>query len=133
LTLITHEGRYDLPKGHRDEGETSDLQSAYRELGEETGLLEQDIELCRQFSFETVYYPRYKRFNNERVGKKLVIFLGVLNSGAVPRISDEHENYQWISLQQHPSDDRNETFRRLLPKVRAYFQNSQNFASPKVL
>jgi bis(5'-nucleosidyl)-tetraphosphatase len=55
--LMQHAGRWDLPKGHVDEGE-SDLECALRELFEETSIREQDIAIDPAFRFEHVYPVR---------------------------------------------------------------------------
>ena len=49
--LMKHKQRWDLPKGHVDPGET-DLECAYRELVEETGIAADDIVMDPTFRFE---------------------------------------------------------------------------------
>lgn len=56
ILFMTRKGWRDLPKGHIDEGETSE-QAAVREVMEETGLQEVDIitPLCPTFHFHRAY------------------------------------------------------------------------------
>lgn len=56
--LLKHANRFDLPKGHQEEGET-DFDTAYRELWEETGIKKDQVELVEGFVHSNVYYPKY--------------------------------------------------------------------------
>src|SRR6478735_1142846 len=75
--LMRHSHRYDLPKGHREDGE-SELQCAFRELGEETGLKPKCVEFLDGFRHDSTYYPRYRRLGGKQVKKTVSIFLGWL-------------------------------------------------------
>src|SRR5262245_12140820 len=86
--LMRHAHRWDLPKGHVDEGET-DLQCAYRELWEETGIRAEQIELFPEFRFTQEYLVREKRLGGKEVPKTLVIFLARLLAD-VPIVATEH-------------------------------------------
>lgn len=92
--LMKHANRYDLPKGHREVGET-DEQTAIRELREETGIQSDDFNLIDNFVFEETYYPTYKRFGGEKVEKKLVMFLGVLKDDKEIKLT-EHKGFEVI-------------------------------------
>src|SRR5688500_15127352 len=92
--LMKHRDRWDLPKGHVDEGET-DIACALRELQEETGIAAADIELEPDFCFKTVYDVQSKRFG-EACRKTLVIYLARLLRD-VPIVLSEHLGYQWFS------------------------------------
>ena len=93
--LMVHPLRWDLPKGHVDEGET-DLQCALRELQEETGITADTIEVDPGFRFETSYPVRYKKKHGGQLcQKKLVIFLGWLQRPVTIEVT-EHQGYQWI-------------------------------------
>lgn len=45
---MKHANRYDLPKGHREKGET-ELENALRELKEETSIKPEDIQIVEGF------------------------------------------------------------------------------------
>jgi 8-oxo-dGTP pyrophosphatase MutT (NUDIX family) len=90
--LMKHRDRLDLPKGHREEGET-EVECALRELGEETGLTAADVHLDEGFRHTVTYHPIYKRLG-ERVEKTVVLFLGWLVTDAEVRVS-EHEGHEW--------------------------------------
>ena len=92
--LMKHTDRWDLPKGHVDPGET-DLECALRELDEETGITENDIEMHESFRFELQYQVRYKRSGGEPMNKTLLIFLAGLVR-EVELVLTEHLGYEWF-------------------------------------
>ena len=95
--LMRHPDRFDLPKGHLRKGE-SEVECAWRELAEETGLSSADVRMQDGFRFVTTYYPRYKRFGGEVVEKQLVVFLAWLQQ---PReiVVSEHGGHEWLRWQ----------------------------------
>eukprot|EP01124_Arcella_intermedia_P025212 TRINITY_DN4457_c0_g1_i1.p1 TRINITY_DN4457_c0_g1~~TRINITY_DN4457_c0_g1_i1.p1 ORF type:complete len:163 (-),score=18.37 TRINITY_DN4457_c0_g1_i1:15-503(-) len=93
--LMKHQNRYDLPKGHRETGETA-LQTAYRELREETGIKKEDLDVLDGFQYTEVYYPRYARFNKQVVEKTVVLFAGVLKQQQDVKLT-EHIGFAWIT------------------------------------
>ena len=66
--LMRHKNRYDLPKGHI-EAEENETECAIRELEEETGISEDNLEWLEEFRFELSYRTRYRRFGNAKVKK----------------------------------------------------------------
>lgn len=112
---MKHPNRYDLPKGHREVGET-ELQTAIRELQEETGINGDDLEIDPTFRFEEVYYPTYKRFGKQKVEKKLVIFLGTLKKDK-KLVLTEHKGFQWILFSDPPTSLQANTIDPLLKHV----------------
>jgi bis(5'-nucleosidyl)-tetraphosphatase len=89
---MKHPNRYDLPKGHREVGE-NDHETALRELREETGIVADDLNIIKDFTFEETYYPKYKRFGGEKVEKKLVIFMASLKDEKEIKLS-EHKGFE---------------------------------------
>jgi len=92
--LMKHPHRYDLPKGHVEEGETEE-QCALREMWEETGIPFQAVRLQRGFRYSEVYYPYEARFGPGRVEKTLVIFIG-WRLAESPITVTEHGDYEWV-------------------------------------
>ena len=94
--LMKHPHRWDLPKGHVDEGET-ELQCALRELEEETGIAAADIEIDPSFRFEHSYPVSQKRYGGRGfIEKKILIYLGRVIR-PVDIILTEHNGYEWFS------------------------------------
>lgn len=92
--VMRHHHRWDLPKGHLEEGET-ETQCALREMWEETGIAISAVELDPDFRYQEVYYPYEARFGPGRVEKTLVIFLGWVTGD--PKITvTEHIGYDWL-------------------------------------
>lgn len=93
--LMKHPSRWDLPKGHVDPGE-SEIDCALRELHEETAIRPADIEIDRNFLFESRYLVNQKRYGGKGlVEKTLKIFLGRLIH-PVDIVVTEHDGYRWF-------------------------------------
>lgn len=94
--LMKHPRRWDLPKGHVDEGET-ELQCAIRELYEETGISVDDIEIDPTFSYENRYMVNQKRYGGKGfVEKKLLVYLARLRNPVRIKVT-EHDGYRWFN------------------------------------
>jgi len=125
--LMKHGRRYDLPKGHREEGET-ELVCALRELQEETGISREKVALDPHFRFETVYYPRYQKYGGERVEKRVIIFLGQLLT-EITVVTSEHPEYEWVPWKP-PHAPLNPTIDQLLLQVERYLQERNASREP---
>lgn len=89
--LMQHVDRWDLPKGHAEDGEDI-TQTALRETEEETGIPSAEIELDRQFRFVTEYRVVGKRRGD--YDKRVTYFLGFLPSKLEISVT-EHIGYRW--------------------------------------
>ena len=83
-------GHWDFPKGHIEGGE-SELQTALRELEEETGISE--ISVVDGFRSE-INYKIYK--SGKGITKEVVFFLGITKIVDVV-LSDEHVDFAWLN------------------------------------
>jgi len=92
--LMKHADRLDLPKGHVEPGE-SELDCAFREFEEETGLSRHTLILDPSFRFETSYLTRVERNRYQPVEKTVVIFLAELGDQAGEIKVSEHFGYDW--------------------------------------
>ena len=116
--LMKHATRWDLPKGHVDDGET-EMECALRELEEETGIQESHILLDSDFRFTSQYTVRYKRHGNVQKQKELIIFLAKLKED-VEIVVTEHEGYEWIDWKP-PHDIQENTINPLLKQVHQHW------------
>jgi 8-oxo-dGTP pyrophosphatase MutT (NUDIX family) len=118
--LMRHADRWDLPKGHVDNGET-EMQCALRELHEETGITEGDIERIEGFRFTTQYQVRAKK-SDRLYDKTLVVFLARLKRD-VKIDPTEHGGYQWFPWKP-PHQIQARTIDPLLAAVEEFFHSS---------
>ncbi|MEM1484369.1 NUDIX domain-containing protein [Oscillospiraceae bacterium PP1C4] len=91
LLLIKHccGGHWSFPKGHVESGE-NELQTALREIKEETGL---DVDLLDGFRQSVEYFPK------PHVKKQVIYFLGhAQKDDAVKRQEEEISEYKWCLL-----------------------------------
>lgn len=116
--LMKHAHRWDLPKGHVDDGET-DLECALRELKEETGIKPKDIELIPGFAWKTEYEVNSKR-HGKRCNKTVVIFLAKLIRPVEIKTS-EHPDYKWMPWNP-PHKIQEQTIDPLLAAVEEFLQ-----------
>ncbi|CAG9858668.1 unnamed protein product [Phyllotreta striolata] len=80
------------PKGHVDPGETELMTTALRETEEESGLLKSDLKIYMECKRETTYMVKGKP-------KDVHYFLAeLINSKAEVKLSDEHQDYKWLPL-----------------------------------
>ena len=84
-------GHWDFPKGHVEDNE-SELETAVRELQEETGI--DDFKLIENFR-QKITYDVHK---NNAVKPKEVIFFLAESSTKLIHLSSEHQNYRWLTF-----------------------------------
>lgn len=92
--LLRHHNRWDLPKGHCEDGE-SFRETAFRETEEETGIAADLISLDSRFSFDLLYPVTYKRFGDQVFQKQVRYFLGFVETKPELTIT-EHQTAQWF-------------------------------------
>lgn len=115
--LMRHPERWDLPKGHRDAGETPAL-CALREFEEETGIGREHIRVEPRFRFCTSYAVRY---DTVVLRKTVFIYLGWLMPSAPADLHlTEHSGYQWCAWSPPHRFD-NPTIDPLLAEVARFF------------
>lgn len=96
VLLIQHRsgGHWAFPKGHAEAGE-SPLQTAIRELAEETGLslirLIQEAPLVEQYHFTRNGIP---------IDKTVMYFLAEVGNGEIRLQDAELIHYQWVPIEQ---------------------------------
>jgi bis(5'-nucleosidyl)-tetraphosphatase len=116
--LMRHDKRYDLPKGHMKPGET-ELQTALRELHEETGIAHDDVEIDPDFRYVVTYFPVYKSLGNELVEKTTIIFVAHLKRSIAVQLS-EHVAFEWVAWNP-PHIIERETINALLAAIEQHY------------
>jgi 8-oxo-dGTP pyrophosphatase MutT (NUDIX family) len=94
--LLDYGRHWDYPKGHVESAE-DDLAAAYRELREETGLTELQVERIHGFEHEIAYTFRSNRFGQVR--KTVRYFLARTATRQI-QISDEHQSFIFLPFDQ---------------------------------
>ncbi len=92
--LLQHADRWDIPKGHCDPGET-DLETAWRELNEETGLSPATVDLIPGFLWTHDYQVTLPQYAYEPRLKRLVVFMGI-SRGLEAIALTEHQGMAWF-------------------------------------
>jgi bis(5'-nucleosidyl)-tetraphosphatase len=116
--LMRHADRWDLPKGHREPGE-SISETALRETEEETGISRSQIGLVDDFVFRLEYEVTYREAPLDRVLKTVSYFIGRVTS-ELPIVCTEHIGCQWFGW--HPPHlIQEQTIDPLLAAVHDYF------------
>lgn len=92
--LMRHHDRWDLPKGHCD-GEESDLETARREMQEETGIAPETCRFDESFHFDIQYEVTYQHQLDQIFKKNVRYFLAWLPKIVKIKVT-EHESYQWF-------------------------------------
>lgn len=108
-----------LPKGHI-EAQEEELKTAKRELREETGLTEEDIEIIPEFRDWIKYYFKQE---DETIFKIVIYFLAQSKKKAV-KLSEEHIDYKWSNFAEVQKSVPFENTREIINKA-------QEFISPE--
>jgi 8-oxo-dGTP pyrophosphatase MutT (NUDIX family) len=117
--LMQHPDRWDLPKGHHDDGETPE-EAAMRELVEETGLPPTDIITDRDFKYIARYSVGPSKRDGKTKVKELTIYLGWLTNSRDVVVS-EHSGHCWFDWLP-PHHIQSQTIDPLLEQVEAHLE-----------
>lgn len=116
--LIQHRGgHWAFPKGHAEPGE-SHLETARRELLEETGIAEVDVREDQKF---VEHYDTIKR--GREIDKTVTYFLGWVKRPEVRIQAEEVRDFAWLELEEASRKITYEETRRVLRAAAAALQN----------
>ena len=90
ILVSTKNGNYSFPKGKKNKGETS-LDTAWRELNEETGLSKENVEIIDDFVIDE---------NSNKGNIAIRYFVGKLIKNPIKLTydADELQNVEWIQI-----------------------------------
>ncbi len=91
LLLRNRRGFWGFPQGHREKGET-EIQTLVREVKEETGIMDLDI----QSYIGKITYSFFKG-DGTRSSKEVRFYYATTLTRDI-KISEEHEDFRWIPL-----------------------------------
>jgi len=116
LLVQHHAGHWAFPKGHPEDSE-SPLETATRELAEETGL--DKVEVTASPAFEEVY--KFTKRSGKRVRKVVTYFLGEVSADAPVTVQEkEIADHRWGDVQATRNQLTFEEGKLLLDEVEAY-------------
>lgn len=108
-------GHWDFPKGHVESNET-EIETALRELEEETGITNAEIIAGFRHSISYTFYRK-----SEPLSKKVIFFL----AGTVEKkvtLSHEHIDYAWLefdnALEKLTYDNARQILKKALPYIK---------------
>lgn len=116
LFLVRKEGFLDFPKGHIEEGET-EVTAAVRETLEETGLT---VDPIPGFRHEMDYWFSHRE---QKVRKKVVMFVGKVQDSQSPTISHEHVGFVWMKYEDAVKSLSYENQRTMLQEVEKFLSS----------
>ncbi len=112
LLLHYPSGHWDFPKGIIEEGE-EELETAYREVEEETGIPRDKLVLMPGFREEI----SYRFYSHGKVVRKTVVFFLMRSLTKEVRISWEHKGYVWLEYPYAVEKATYKTAKNLLKKA----------------
>lgn len=107
LVIQQEEGHWAFPKGHV-EGSETEVETAVREIKEETGL---DVEINDSFRYVERYSPK------EDVEKDVVFFVAKVIGGDICPQEGEVKQIEWLSIEEAMERLTYDTAKRVLNNV----------------
>jgi len=119
LLLHYASGHWDFPKGNIESGE-DEVQAAYREIFEETGI--QNVHFLKGFRKKIQYH--YIR-GNKSIRKEVIFYIARTNTKEII-LSNEHVGYAWKDYNQALNQLTYKSAKNLLTEVKMYLETNAN-------
>ena len=124
--LLHHGGEYwNFPKGRTETGET-EMQTALREVKEETGIEKINIFDGFRYEYDYAFDDHIKNGVREKISKHAIFFLGEVLEDKI-RISDEHIDYGWFDYNTAKKRMFYQRGKNLLRSVNQFILKQQDF------
>ena len=120
LFLYRGRGYWNFPKG-KIEGEEKSLETAFREVAEETGLKRKDLTVLPNFR---VYDRYFFVEGKDRISKLVIFFLAETKESEI-KISNEHEGYAWFTFREIMKVLKHKNTKFILKRAYDYLKKSE--------
>jgi bis(5'-nucleosidyl)-tetraphosphatase len=117
LLLHYASGHWDFPKGNIEDGE-DEVQAAYREIFEETGI--QKVHFVEGFRKKIQYY--YRR-GDILIQKEVIFYLAITNTKEIT-LSNEHIGYAWNDYMEAMNQLTYKSAQDLLKEVKMFLETN---------
>jgi bis(5'-nucleosidyl)-tetraphosphatase len=117
LLLHYASGHWDFPKGNIEDGE-DEVQAAYREIFEETGI--QNVHFVEGFRKKIQYY--YRR-GDILIQKEAIFYLAITNTKEIT-LSNEHIGYAWKDYMEAMNQLTYKSAKDLLKEVKMFLETN---------
>ena len=117
LLLHYASGHWDFPKGNIEDGE-DEVQAAYREIFEETGI--QNVHFVEGFRKKIQYY--YRR-GDLLIRKEVIFYLAITNTKEIT-LSNEHIGYAWKDYTEAMNQLTYKSAKDLLKEVKMFLETN---------
>jgi bis(5'-nucleosidyl)-tetraphosphatase len=117
LLLHYASGHWDFPKGNIEDGE-DEVQAAYREIFEETGI--QNVHFVEGFRKKIQYY--YRR-GDILIQKEVIFYLAITNTKKIT-LSNEHIGYAWKDYMEAMNQLTYKSAQDLLKEVKMFLETN---------
>src|SRR5919206_2291280 len=117
LLLHYASGHWDFPKGNIEDGE-DELQAAYREIFEETGI--KNVHFLKGFRKKIQYY--YRR-GDLLIRKEVIFYLAKTNTKEIT-LSNEHIGYAWKDYMEAMNQLTYKSAQDLLKEVKMFLETN---------
>jgi bis(5'-nucleosidyl)-tetraphosphatase len=117
LLLHYASGHWDFPKGNIEDGE-DEVQAAYREIFEETGI--QNVHFLEGFRKKIQYY--YSR-EDILIRKEVIFYLAITNTKEIT-LSNEHIGYAWKDYMEAMNQLTYKSAKDLLKEVKMFLETN---------
>lgn len=130
LLLHYEAGHWSFPKGHLEARE-DEREAALRELNEETGLSEAEIEFVEGFRESIEYF--FKK-EGATVHKQVVFLLAKTRGKAMPKtkLSFEHVGFAWLPFPEALAQVSFKTDRGVLQKAQDFLERKKSVVQKKL-
>nr|MDD3720387.1 NUDIX domain-containing protein [Candidatus Gracilibacteria bacterium] len=116
------EEEYVIPKGHIEDGEIAKV-AALREINEETGLKESDLEVIKFITKISYTFTAGYLEDNPVIDKDVYLFLVKYKGNDSPTVQKEERftGYDWIGIEEIKNMDLRFDLNGIISKNRTYF------------